>query len=350
MPDVKEPKKITIYTIAKEAGVSPATVSRVLTNNAKVNPDKRERIEAVIRKYDFKPNVVARSLSDMKRNTIGFIVSDIRNPFYSDIFAACEIAAGKAGYSLMLLNSYNNKAEEASLLDKFDQQMVDGIIQIGGNMDELISDEDYASKINQITDRIPVVTTGKMDGTNVYSVFVDDFKALDLIFEHLISLGHSKIALVGGFKSVLSTFNKVMRFKQLIQKYKLPVVEEFCNHNNTSYDYESGYAEMQKIFDSGELPTAVIAINDFTAAGIHACIRDNHYKIPEDISLVSFDNTYIAECMRPTVTSIDYNYPVFGEELIDSMIKLIDGKTVEMRRVVDPILKIRNSSGPVKRD
>ncbi len=117
-----EKETISIYTIAKEAGVSPATVSRVLTGNAKVSEEKKSKVEALIRKYDFRPNALARGLSSVETKMIGLMVSDIRNPFYATMAVECEKAANENGYLLLLCNSLGSNEMEVSYLEKFSGQ------------------------------------------------------------------------------------------------------------------------------------------------------------------------------------------------------------------------------------
>lgn len=342
-----ESKKITIYDIAQEAGVSVSTVSRVLTNNARVSAEKKEKVLQIINKYDFKPNALARGLADTRRKTIGIIVADVRNPFYADLFVACEQAADEQGYTVLLCNSLGQQELEEKQLEKLVEQRVDAIIQVGGRVDDLISNEKYVEKVNWATNTIPMVTTGKLDGTSCYHVRIDAMQAMDLIMEYLISNGHRDIAFIGGRKDVLSTFDKIQRYKQLLQRYQIPVKEELTENNN-SYDYHDGYEKMSEMLESNIVPTAVIAINDSAAAGIQASIRDHHYQIPEDISVVSFDNTYIAEVTRPHITSIDYNYGYMGKVLIDTALALIEGKEVPRVQMINSKLVVRSSSGPCK--
>ena len=139
-----EGKAITIYDIAKEAGVSPATVSRVLTKNAKVRPENRQKVEALIAKYNFKPNVLAKGLADTRTKTIGVLAADIRNPYYAALFVACEQAAREAGYTVVLYNSLGKTENEVELLGKLQEQKVDAIIQLGGRVDDLASRIEYA--------------------------------------------------------------------------------------------------------------------------------------------------------------------------------------------------------------
>lgn len=344
---IGENKAITIYDIAKEAGVSPSTVSRVLTNSANVRSEKREKVQALIDKYNFKPNALAKGLADTKTRTIGVLAADIRNPYYASMFVALEKAAREAQYTVLLCNSLGETATEKELLGKLQEQRVDAIIQLGGRVDDLVSNEDYVEVINQVMASIPVIVTGKLDGTRCNVVRIDSMQAMQLLMEHLISLGHEKIALIGGRKNVLATFEKFQRYKQILKEKMIEYNPELVA-DDSGYDYESGYNSMNQMFAKNIYPTAVIAINDFAAMGIMRSIKEHGLKVPEDISLVSYDNTYMAELTNPKLTSIDYNYDEFGAKLVETAISLIEKKKTGKVRMVNPTLIIRESSGPAK--
>lgn len=339
-----ENKVITIYDIAKEAGVSAATVSRVLTNNANVRNEKKQRVLELIEKYNFKPNAMARSLSDTKSKVIGIIAADVRNPYYADMFVACEIAAQKAGYTVMLCNSLGEQVQEEKQLEKLQEQRVDVIIQMGGRVDDLVSNKSYVEKVNQLMNTIPMVVTGKLDGTQCYQVQIDAMKCMDLLTEHLIELGHREIALIGGRMDVLSTFEKFQRYKQNLSKYQIPFREELVSEDG-GYDYETGYTYMNRMLEQGIRPTAVIAINDFAAVGIVRSIQEHGLCIPHDISVVSYDNTYVSELLSPKLTTADYNYESFGEKLIETAVAAIDGREMPKIQLLPPTLIVRESSG-----
>ncbi len=339
-------KTITIYDIAEEAGVSASTVSRVLNGSASVRKEKKDRILDLIQKYNFKPNALAKGLSDTATKTIGILVADVRNPYYSALFVACEKAAEKAGYSVNLTNSLNEIERETHSLDLFTQQKVDAIIQMGGRVDDLITDDAYAGKVRSVASTTPVIVTGKLDKAPVYSVVIDEAEGMNLVMEHLISQGHERIALVGGNMRVTSTYYKYQRYQENLKERGIPERGEYVV--NSSYDPESGYEAMNKIFELPEIPTAVIAINDFAASGIIRSIREHGLSIPEDISIVSFDNTYIADLTMPKLTSIDYNYEHFGEQLINTAIAVANGQSCPKTQKVEPKLVVRESSGPVK--
>ena len=336
-------KTITIYDIAKEAGVSASTVSRVLNGSASVRKEKKERIQKIIEKYNFKPNALAKGLSDTATKTIGVIAADIRNPFYASLFVACELAAEKAGYSVVLTNSLGVKEREVNQLDYLMQQRVDAIIQIGGRVDDLVTDDFYAEKLRDICKTTPVVVTGKIDKAPVYSVAIDQTRAMDIIMEHLIDLGHEKIAMVGGLMRVVSTYNKYNSYVGNLKKHGIKVRGEYVINGN--YDPVSGYEGTNTLLDLGERPTAIVAINDFAASGALRSIREHNLRVPEDISVVSFDNTYTADILSPKLTSVDYDYDHFGKLLVDTAVSVVKGENVEDAQMVEPRLILRESTG-----
>ena len=336
-----ENKSITIYDIAKEAGVSASTVSRVLTNSANVRSEKKEKVLALIEKYNFKPNVLARGLADTKTRTIGVLAADVRNPYYASLFVACENAARDKDYTVVLCNSLGETEKEVDLLGKLQEQKVDAIIQLGGRGDDLASNIEYVELINQIMAKTPVVVTGKLDGTRCHVVRIDAMKAMEILMEHLLELGHKKIALIGGRKDVLSTFEKHQKYKQILKENMIEFDPELIAEDG-GYNFETGYEQMNKMLDKGIRPTAVVAINDFSAMGVMRSINEHGLRIPQDISVVSYDNTYMAEMAMPKLTSIDYNYEEYGRKLIDTTTAMKAGQL----RMVTPTLVVRESSGP----
>ena len=240
-----EKETISIYTIAKEAEVSPATVSRVLNGSAKVSEEKRARVQALIEKYSFTPNALARGLSSVETKVIGLMVSDIRNPFYATLVVECEKAANERGYLMMLCNSLGSNEMELYYLEKFNSQQVDAVIQIGGKVDELISDTGYVEHVNKIASSMPVLINGKLDGADCYQVNIDEGQAMELLISFLIRNGHRDIALLGGRDNVKSTVDKRLRYRQMLWKYGIPVNEEYIIDGD-SYDIESGSEAMRQ--------------------------------------------------------------------------------------------------------
>jgi LacI family transcriptional regulator len=334
-------KTITIYDIAAEAGVSPATVSRVLSGRAGATTKKQEIVRKLIQKYNFQPNALARGLSDNKTKIIGIIAADIRNLYYGTLVVECEIAAHKRGYTVMLCNVLDDKEVEHQYLEKFYQQRVDAIIQLGCRVDDLQSDGDYVAHVNRIGATIPFVITGNLKGANCRRLNIDDREAMRLAMEHLTANGHQNIAFVGGRVNVTSTYEKWQQYIYLLGRHSLPFRPEYTQEGN--YSEPTGYACMQKLLEAPVRPTAVIAVNDYTALGVYRAASEHGLSVPDDISLVSFDNTMLAELMQPKLTSVDYNYPLYGERLVDMAIKAIEGEEQESRQQIVPKLVVRQS-------
>lgn len=338
---------ITIYDVAREAGVSASTVSRVMTGNVKVSKEKAERVKAIVEKYNFKPNLLAKGLSGTKSGLIGIVSADIRNPFYAATFVACEEAARKAGYTVMVCNSLNDKEREIDHLNTLKQQQVDAIIQLGGLPDDIMTDIKYAEAAKKIVEEVPMVVTGKIDGVCCYQVRIDACEASTLLTEHLISLGHKRIALVGGRMDVTSTYEKYVTYRKILKQHGIEFRKEYVIEGN--YSHETGYAGVKKLLGLKEMPTAIIAINDFCASGVLRGISEMGLSIPGDISVVSYDNTYIADLSLPKLTSIDYDYATFGAKLVDAAIAGTERLDVPTLQMVTPHLVVRESSGMAKK-
>ncbi len=341
--------EVTIYSIAKEAGVSPATVSRVLTKSAKVSPEKQRQVEAVIAKYDYRPSAIARSLIDTKTHTIGIMVADIRNPYYASMVVACELEAHKRGYTVLLSSLVDDKEVELQNLRKLHAQRVDAIVQLGSSTDDLVLDEDFQSEVRRISRSVPFVTTGHLHGIdNCYQITIDAEVGMFQVLDHLIQLGHKRIALVGGRRDVASTNIMRQQFLYTAGQQGLVFYPEYIV--DSPYTVEGGYACFAELRSrSIEQATAVICINDFVAIGFSKAAEEAGVRIPEDLSLVGFDNTYLADFMSPSLTSVDYDYDRYGELIISVAIAAIRGEEPPLRQYVTPRLIERESCARVKR-
>ena len=333
---------VTIYDIAREAGVSPATVSRVLTSNAPVAESKRRRIERVIQKYNYRPSAIARSLSTSAR-VLGLMTADIRNPYYASLAVECEKAANKRGYTVLLCNNlYEDELEDAHL-EKFYDQRVGAIIQLGRRTDDLVSDPAYTEHVKRISRTIPFITSGKLDGLDCFSVNINHAMSMRLVIEYLVSLGHREIALIGGEERVQSTWEKRRQYVSLLEVHGLPIRETFMQEGN--YDDAAGYAGMERILQSGPRPSAVIAINDTFALGVLSAARDHGLAVPADLSVAGCDNTFLATLIRPNLTSVDYHYAEYGEKIVETAVQAAEKKEPPRIQLIDPVLVIRESCG-----
>lgn len=338
--------RANIYTIAEEAGVSPSTVSRVMSNAARVSAEKRKRVEAAIRKYDYKPNALAQGLSTSRTKMIGIVVAHIENVFYSKMAAECERVANERGYMLMMLSSLSDFELEKRQIQKLYEQCVDAIIILGGNVDQVVADEEYVEIINRISEIIPVVATGRPQGVNCYKIGMDEGYAMELAMNYLVDLGHKEIAAMGGCKTVKSTLDKRIRYRSLIREHGLEYREEYLVETE-NYNFDSGYNSMKELLKKS-LPSAVICINDFFACGVMKAIGEAGLKIPEDISIIGFDNTILSSILIPDLTGVACDYEDFSKKLVETAIGAAERREMPKEQITDVSLIIRSSCRMIK--
>ena len=285
---------VTIYDVAREARVSMATVSRVVNGNQNVKPETRNKVNEVIKKLNYRPNAVARGLASKRTTTVGVIIPDISNVYYSQLARGLEDIATMYKYHSIISNSDNDSEKEKEIFNNLLSKQVDGIIFLGGTISEEIKE-----LINQSS--VPVVvsgTNGKDD--HVASVNIDFEKAAEEVTQQLIKQGAKSFALVGGDYSkkaqedVLSGLNKVLSENQLKLDESL--------HLSGAESYKEGMKVFEKIKDN--LPDAVLSISDEQAIGILHGALDAGIKVPEELQIVSFNNTRLVEMVRPQLSSV----------------------------------------------
>ena len=337
---------ITVYDIAREAGVSPATVSRVLTGNAKVSEDKRKRVQDIIKKYDFEPNSFARSLSKQESKTIGMIVPDIRNPFYSTLFVDCEMEATRYGYNMILCNTINEIASEGGQLRNLMEKRVDAIIQVGGSVDEVTPDPEYIELVDKVSKKIPMVIAGELEGANVYRIVPETNHGMNELLAYLSGLGHREIAFIGGRDGVIPTRRKRQALMTFLHDQNLPFHEEFMM--DTDYSIEGGYEAAKKLLKLNHLPTAIIAVNESAAMGIMHALNERKLRIPEDISVVGYDDTFYSDMISPPLTCISYNLKSYAQVIMETIIQIINKEETEQTKYIPTYLAIRSSCREIR--
>ncbi len=340
-------KSITIYDIAEEAQVSPATVSRVLTGSAHVSSTKREKIEKLIEKYNFQPNALARSLIKKETKTIGFILPDITNPFFSTVFLEAEKYALSMGYTMILCNSMNDNILnvtniESLYLKALSEKQVDGIIFMGGRINESKTNEEYAREMNEILQKTPIVMiNGKMKGVDCYKVHTDEKVGIYNLVKYLSDLGHKEIGFIGGIKDISSADDKLKAFRKSVDKFNMITRKEWIIHSG--FSIEDGYMNMEKVLRNREIPTAIMAVNDFVAIGAINAAEKYGVKIPEDISITGYDGVYLTDLVKPKITTVSQNFSMLGVTAMDVMVKLLKGEKVKKETVIQTELLIKES-------
>ncbi len=335
-------KELTIYDIAREAGVSASTVSRILSDSPGVRPEKRERVRAIIEKHNFRPNALARGLSETHSKLITMLCPDVRNAYYANLFLECERAAFERGYTLVLNSTFTQEALEIAFLNKSVGQRAECVVVCGGLVDWLPIPEKYLAALESVSERIPLVVAGNADIKNCYQIYIDQNAAMRLALRHLSALGHRNIAFLHGYSHIYQTQEKLKAFGEGMAAEGLKVNEEFVLDAG-EFSEAAGFSAMNRILSLSKLPTAVIAINDMVAAGALQAILRLGYSCPEDFSLVGFDDSHITDLTRPHITSVHYDYRAYGKAIIDTAMAAIQNQECPRRIVIPCSLSIKES-------
>lgn len=335
-------KQITIYDIAREAGVSASTVSRVLTNSAGVAADKRERVMALVEKYNFRPNAIAKGLSESRSKLIGMMCPDVCNSFFASLYAECENVAYEAGYTVVLSNSAAQMEREISFMQRMAAYRVDGLIICGGMADWITPPEAYMKALQHCVQQMPVVIAGSRPETECHQIVLDHAGGMRQAIRHLYSLGHRKIAFLYSHRHIFQTEAKIVAYRQLMAELKLPVREEYLLDVMTM-NVQRGYQGMNRLLALPEPPTGVIVTNDLMCIGALQAVQALGYSVPGDFSLIGFDDVFLTTMTQPKLSSIHLDYAAYGRQLIETAISAMD-RTLPVKRVSFPMsLTIRDS-------
>ena len=344
----------TLEDVAKHAGVSVMTVSRYINQSGYVGEKSRERIIQAINELNYKPNMIAKSLVTKKTKTLGLVIASIVNPFYPDVVLGVEDESYERGYNVILCNA-DGKKKEQEYIEILMEKCVDGIIFDHLNIDSKQVMRLKSSNIScvLIDNEIKCLNAGNINTNDVLGGF--------MATEHLIKLGHKKIALIHGRlsfdeskhdKKYEETFQfkiwneRTRGFLEAMDRYGLQVNTNFvCEGDGTSQNGASGgYEAMKKILKLSDLPTAVYAENDLMAAGAIRAIHEAGYKIPQDISIVGHDGIALCEWTFPRLTTIEQPRYEMGRLAARLLIDMREGKAGGDTIKLDPYIVLREST------
>ena len=340
-------RNVTIYRIAKEAGVSVSTVSRVLTGAARVSEDKRKSVEAVIRRHRFRPNAMARSLSRRRSLVIGFILPDVTHPFFGAAFLGAEGRALELGYSLLLGNTMNDNIrhvtnEESRLLEIMLANRVDGIIMMGGRVNEPCLVPEHREEMRRVMAQVPLVTAGgRPRGIDCWSIGMDEASGVELAVNYLCTLGHRRLGFLGGIRGIEPTDTRMEFFRKRVEDRGVTAESDWFVESG--FTIEDGRNGMESYLLLRERPTALVSFNDLTAIGALYTARKHGISVPEELSIVGMGNIPLAEYVVPRLTSVDLDARLQGSKAVDLMIDILEGRNPPKNIVLQPKLMIRDS-------
>lgn len=345
-------KRTTIEQIARDSGVSISTVSRVLNGTAQVAPDKRARVEAAIRHYDYSPSAMARGLARSQSMTLGVILPDITNPYFAALFLEMERVALEMGYSIVLFNTlYGGSSHgiasplnEEEYFQRMIDRQVDGVLITGGQIDLDEVGEAYRQALARLSNLVPVVVIGRpIEGTGCLFLQRESGAGVVSAIDHLYALGHRRIAFVGGQPGVNVTSARLQAYRATLQALGLLVEEELVALSD--YYAKDGYQAMDELWRRQVSFTAFIAMNDMVAAGAQRSLLDHGKTVPGDVAMVSCDGFFDGEYRSPRITAIDQQNDYLGRLAILQLVNAIRGNPEPIQIAFQPKLVVRESCG-----
>jgi DNA-binding LacI/PurR family transcriptional regulator len=316
---------LNIKDIAQLAGVSKATVSRVL-NNIKVRPEYKEKVDRVLKETGYKPNRIARELVSKKTKLIGMIMPSIKPNVYSHVVEGVNRLLQKKGYSLILTTTLEfgqqSSKHEVEALEFMKDRQVEGVIYVPQIICPEIIEylKDYDTPIVSLTE--------KLKGTSIPALTFDDYNAAKSIVQHLIDLGHKDIAFIGITDEYYATgFLRKKGYMDALKENNMPIDDDRII--NGGFTLVEGYSSARELMNKGNLkPTAIFAALDRIAYGTMSYLNKAGYRVPEDISVVGIDDDDLSSYYTPPLTTIYYDFVKTGEIIANMLLQIINDRQV----------------------
>lgn len=330
---------ITIFDVAEKSGYSISTVSRVINNSKSVRPQTREAILKVIEEMGFVPNNIAQSLVNKTTKMVGIIVADINNPFYSEMVRGIEDEISKCGYSVIVCNSDENMDKEKHIIDVLLKKQVDGIIFTGGRGEG----DEYNQHVEELSYKIPVVLSNEcLENSNTYSVSCYKEKGAYDATNHLIKMGHRRIGFINGLENFRPSIEKLEGYKRALIANNIEFDSTIVYSSN--YHIEGGAKGAEYLLNIENPPTAIFTANDLMATGAMKKIKYLGKSIPDDISLVGFDDVYLTEILDPSLTSVSQRIYEQGKEAAKIINSIFNhNKKIKKKIILNPVIVYRDS-------
>jgi len=327
---------VTLEMVAREAGVSPSTVSRILNGTARVSDAKVRAVEAAIAKLQFMPNPVARSLARGKSMSVGVVTQAIDSPFYGVALASIEQGLLRAKYSPLFVSGHWREGDERRCVDHLLTRRVEGII--------LLTSRLSAEELVSLARSVPLVVTGRrVEGERLHSLDFDSTAGARLATDYLVGQGHRRIAFISGPADHPDAVQRLEGYKAALAAGKIPFSPRLVAAGD--YQESGGLAAIDAMLDARVEFTAVFAANDQTAYGAMLALYRRGLKVPQDVSVVGFDDLPTSAFTIPPLTSVHRFTDEIGDAAAEAMIDLIEGRTPQARTPA-PMLAIRESTRP----
>ncbi|MHB1376108.1 MAG: LacI family DNA-binding transcriptional regulator [Candidatus Humimicrobiaceae bacterium] len=297
--------------VAKKAGVSMMTVSRVVNKNSSISEKIRKNVLNAIKELNYKPNKLARSLVTKKSEFISVVVPDISNPFFSEMVKGIEEIARTKGYNILLGSTDGRKEIESEYINSAVNRMSDGVILIAPRIEDKM--------IYEFNDYLPLVVVDRLlDRSDVLQIGIDDFKGAILAMEYLIGLNHKNIGFLSGTMDILAGLQREQGYINALEKQKKPI--NFKLILKGDWSFESGRNAFKNFYNNNPRPTAIFAANDLMAFGLIQGAKEMNVKIPEDLSIVGYDDIAMSALINPSLTTVKQPISEMGRKAVELLL------------------------------
>lgn len=329
------PNRPTIRDVARQAGVSHQTVSRVINGSEDVLPETRALVEAAIEELGYRPSAIARSMARGLTHTLAIISPNLTDYTFASVIEGAEVEARQHNYFVLSSSASDPQAFHGLVDELVGHRRVDGLIVINPYADE---------RYEFLPKDFPVVFVGaRSHDENVCSISLDDEKVAYEATQHLISLGHKRIALVTGPMEEDCSQDRLEGYRHALNEAGIPFDQGLVFEGDWSAS--SGSDALADFVKKGNLPTAVFAQNDRMAMGVMRAARDANLKVPDQLSVIGVDDMPLSSYFDPPLTTMRQDMPLIGQEAIRKLIDIIQNKTVEQTVLKLPAqLVIRHST------
>ena len=323
-----------IKTVADKAGVSPATVSRVLSGAARVQPAYRERVLQAVAELGYRPNRLASNLRRQKAEMIGVVVSDIENPHFTQMVRAVEDVAYQRGFRVLLCNTDETDEKQRSYLEVLAAERVVGVILAPSNP--------AGGEIGKLLDlRIPLVAVDRtVDDQRADAVVIDNADGARRATEHLIGAGHERIGFVDGPPAIQTGAERAGGYETAMQAAGLAP-----RSANGGFRIDQGRLATEQLLDDGDALTALVVANNLMTVGALRALRARGIRVPEDLALVALDDPFWAEFVEPPLTALAQPVKRMAEGAVRLLFERIEGRQQARSLIFDFELRVRRSCG-----
>jgi DNA-binding LacI/PurR family transcriptional regulator len=318
-------KGITIYDIAKEAGVSPSMVSRVISGNGAVSEKNRIMVQEIVNKYKFKPNAIARGLQKSQTGLIGFVIPHVGNEYFSSVYYEFERLASEKGYMIILYNGKSDLSVESRILHTLEEARVEAVIIMGGRIDWIEIEDEAREEISSLNEIIPcILCSEQAQNFGCVGVHSDDRLGCELAVRYVSENGYKTMGILGGADHSYPAYNKKRYLLEEAKKNHLEVRKEWVIGN--SFDEVDGAESMRELLKVKELPEIVFCINDHVAFGAQHEALEVGLRVPEDIAFIGADGVRASTMARPAITTVAINFKEYAKVLFNAMMAVMEDR------------------------